>query len=149
MWTLGFILEPMISDILPHFVFSRSCLFAPPRWCCLLSSSASLPRRKIAAGVGRLGRKTCLLAVTSHKCFWPRPQGIPWPSSLCISDLQGLPLLPASFLQPGSSPSSLQALFFLGPLPFLGTPLFSTTFLSGIPSPWFAPSKYSKSLISF
>lgn len=75
----------MIPDVLPHFVFSHSCLFTPPPQCCLLSGSASFPCREISAGVGREGRKSCLLAVTSHRCYWPRSLGIPWPSSLCIS----------------------------------------------------------------
>ena len=66
-----------------------------------------------------------------------------------LPDLQGLSPLEASFLPPGWSPPSLQALFFLGPLLFLGIPLSGTTFPSGTPGLWFSPSEFSKSLTGF
>lgn len=90
MWILEFIFEPMLLDILPHFVFSQSCLLTPPPCASFSWAWHPFPAGTPFLG-GMVGQKVMLVCavqlptVTSRRCYWSRPLGILWPLSPCIS----------------------------------------------------------------
>lgn len=102
-----------IRHFMPLCFFTQS--FIPLPWCCLLSGSVLLLCMEIAAGAGSSGRNLCqflLLAVTSHRCYWPKMLGFQvFPGIHIHASL--ISRILHHFLQPRSSPSSFHTPFLL------------------------------------